>query len=269
MIMNIYLHEFKTKLTSMLIWSGSILTLIFAFLSLFQAFAADAALVTDLMKAFPKELLTAFGMTDMDWSTILGFFGLIFTFTQICLAIQAANYGVGLVSVEETEWTADFLLSKPVSRTRIMTSKLLAAITSLAITQAVVWVGSFVFISIYREGQAYQVKPLVLLLLSMVILQLFFLTVGMLISLLAKRVRNVLPFSMALVFGLYILNAFGSMIGEKSLEILSPFKHFAPSFIIKQAAWDWPLVMISVVAIIISVAGSYILYARRNIPSAV
>jgi ABC-2 type transport system permease protein len=267
--MNIYLHEFKTKLASMLIWSGSIATLIFVYLSMFQAFAADAAMVTDLMKAFPEELLIAFGMTDMDWSTILGFFGLLFTFAQICLAIQAANYGVGLVSVEETEWTADFLLSKPVSRTRIMTSKLLAAITSLAITQAVVWVSSFVFIAIFREGQVYQVKPVVMLLLSMVIFQLFFLTVGMLISLLVKRVRNVLPLSMALVFGLYILNAFGNMIGEKSLEILSPFQHFAPSYIIKHAAWDWPLVMISVAAILISVAVSYILYARRNIPSAV
>jgi hypothetical protein len=34
---------------------------------------------------------------------------------------------------------------------------------------------------------------------------------------------------MGLVFGLYILNAFGDMIGEESLEILSPFKHFAPA----------------------------------------
>jgi ABC-2 type transport system permease protein len=268
-MMNIYLHELKAKLTSVLIWSGSLFALILLFMSMFQAFAADAAMVTDLMNSFPEELLIAFGMTDMDWSTILGFFGLVFVFSQICLAVQAANYGVGLVSIEETEWTADFLLSKPVGRTRIMTSKLLAAITSLAITQAVVWASSFAFIAIFREGQEYQVKPIVLLLLSMAIFQLFFLTVGMVISLLMKRVRNVLPISMGLVFGLYILNAFGSMIGEKSLEILSPFKHFAPSYIIKHSAWDWSLVMISVASIIISVIGSYVLYTRRNIPSAI
>ena len=114
--MNIYLHELKTKLPSVLIWSASLAILILVFLSMFQGFAADAAMVTELMNSFPKELLIAFGMTDMDFSTILGFFGLIFVFCQICLAIQAANYGVGLVSVEETEWTADFLLSKPVRR---------------------------------------------------------------------------------------------------------------------------------------------------------
>jgi ABC-2 type transport system permease protein len=103
----------------------------------------------------------------------------------------------------------------------------------------------------------------------MTVFQLFFLTVGMAISLLVKRLRNVLPYSMGLVFGLYILNAFGSMIGEKSLEIISPFKQFAPSFIIKHAAWDFPLMMISVVLIVASVIASYVLYTRRNIASAV
>lgn len=267
--MNIFKHEFKVHLKSVLIWSASISTLIFVFLSMFQSFASQTAMVNDLMASFPEELLIAFGMTDMDWSTILGFFGLLFVFSQICLAIQAANYGFGLVSIEETEWTADFLISKPVSRINILTSKFLAALASLAITQAIVWGSSFWFIEIFRQGQEYQAKPVVLLLLSMTIFQLFFLTVGMAISLLVKRVRNVLPFSMGLVFGLYILNAFGGMIGEKSLEIISPFKHFAPGFIIKNATWDFPLMMISVVLIVISIIASYILYARRNIASAV
>jgi len=267
--MNIYMQEFKANLKSVVIWSVSISALVLIFMSLYQSFALDTALVNQMMSSFPKELLIAFGMTDMDWSTILGFFGLVFVFTQICLAIQAANYGFSLVSIEETEWTADFLLSKPVGRTQIMTSKLLAALTSLAITNAALWVSSFLFINIFRDRYDFQVKPLVLLLLSMVVLQLFFLSVGMVISLLVKRIRSVTPYSMGLVFGLYILNAFGGMIGEKSLEILSPFKHFAPSYIIKNAAWDMPLVMISVLVIIISFVGSYILYAKRNIAAAV
>jgi ABC-2 type transport system permease protein len=89
----------------------------------------------------------------------------------------------------------------------------------------------------------------------------------MVISLLVKRVRNVTPFSMGLVFGLYILNAFGGMIGEKSLEIISPFKHFDPNYILKNAAFD-PLVLISIAIILVSVISSYGLYARRNILSA-
>lgn len=267
--MNIYMHEFKSHFRSVLIWSAALCALILLFMSLFQSFAKETALVNDLMKSFPPELLIAFGMTDMDWSSILGFFGLIFVFSQICLAIQAANYGFGLVSIEETEWTADFLLAKPVSRPQIMTSKLLSALTSLAITDVVIVISSFLFMSIFSQGQDIPVKPTVLLLASMPVFQLFFLSTGMIISLIVKRIRSVTPFSMGLVFGLYILNAFGDMIGEKSLEVISPFNHFTPSYIIKNVSWDMPLVMISVVIIIISLAGSYALYARRNIPSAV
>lgn len=267
--MNIFVHELITRIKSVAIWAGSITVLILIFMSMFQAFSAQSAMVNDMMKSFPQELLIAFGMADMDWSTILGYFGLLFVFSQVCLAMQAANYGVGLVSIEETEWTADFLLSKPVSRTKIMTLKLLAALVSLAVTQGIVWAASFLFVNVFREGQSYPVNSLILLLLSMTIFQLFFLMVGMVISLMVKRVRSVLPISMGLVFGLYILNAFGSMIGEQSLEIISPFKHFAPSYIIKHNAWDMPLVMISVALIILSAIGSYVLYTRRNIPSAV
>lgn len=267
--MNIFKYEFKAKLGSTVIWSLSIYALVLIFMSMYQGFASETALVTKLMSSFPRELLVAFGMADMDWSTILGFFGLVFVFCQICLAMQAANYGFSLVSVEETEWTADFLMSKPVGRSHIMTSKLLAAVTALVLTDVFIWMTSFLYVILFRGEQLIQLAPMLLLMFSMPVFQLFFLSVGMVISLIVKRVRSVTPFSMALVFGLYILNAFGDMIGEKSLEIFSPFQHFAPSYIIKNGAWNLPLVMISVVITVIALAASYRLYAKRNIASAV
>lgn len=267
--MNIYLHELKIKIKSILIWSLSIAVLILVFMSLFEGFSKDSALVSSLMSKFPPELMAAFGMQDMDFSSLLGFFALLFVFSQICLAIQAANYGFGLVSVEETDWTADFLLSKPVKRTSIMTAKLLAALTALLITELVITGASFLFLNAFRGGQEIPVKALVMLLLSMPVFQLFFLSVGMVISLMVKRLRSVIPFSMALVFGLYILNAFGGMVGEKSLEVISPFQHFAPSYIVKNAGWDMSLVPISIGVIVVCIAASYILYARRNVASPV
>lgn len=267
--MNIFAHEFKMKFKSVLVWSLSLAALTLVFMSMFQSFSSSSVAVGELMKSFPEELLIAFGMQDMDWSTVLGFYGLIFVFVQICLAIQGANYGFGLVSVEETEWTTDFLLSRPVSRSLIMSAKLLAALSAMAITQAVVWVSTFAFVELFRGDEAYQSSVLVTLLLSLIPFQLFFLAAGLVISLMVRRVRSVIPFSMGLVFGLYILNAFGSMIGEQSLEVISPFKQFAPSAIIKYGEWDLSLVWISAVVVIVALGGSYVLYSRRNIPSAV
>lgn len=267
--MNIYLHELKNKLRSVITWSAAIILLLFIFMALFQGFSQDTAMVNDLLAKFPRELLVAFGMEDLDWSSITGYFGMLFVFVQICLAVQSANYGIGLVSVEESEWTADFLLTKPVGRPKIMTTKLLAALTALGITQAVVWAASFLMLNLYRGDQTFDGKPVILVLLSMIIFQLFFLTVGIAISLLVKRVRSVTPLSMALVFGLYILNAFGNMVGQKSFEVLSPFKQYAPSYIVKHAAWDASLAWISIPVIVLAIAASYALYSRRNIPTPV
>jgi ABC-2 type transport system permease protein len=248
-------------------WSIALFLLILLYMSVFPSFAVEAETLNDMLAEFPKEFLIAFGLDGADISTVLGFFGMVVIFCQICVAIQAANYGFALVSVEERELTADFLLSKPVGRTRILTSKLLAALTSLVITNVVVWTSSFVLISVFRDGRPYDSKTLVLLLLTIAFLQLFFLTVGMLISLLVRRIRSVTPYSMGLVFGLYVLSAFGGMIGDDKLTYVTPFKHFEANYIVTNAAFDLPLALISLCTIIISVVGSYVLYTRRDIHS--
>ena len=268
-MMNIYVHELRMNRRSVVTWSISLILMIFIFTSIYSSFADQAEVLNRTLEQFPPEFLMAFGMDGLDMSTVLGFFSLIFLFVQLCVSIQAANYGFSLVSVEEREMTADFLLTKPVGRTKIMTSKLLSAITGLAITNLVVWVSSFIFINIYRDGRPYDTKTLVMLLLTVTFLQLFFLTVSMLISLLPKKIRNVTPFSMGMVFGLYLLNAFGGMLGDDKLSYITPFKHFDPNHIIRNGSYDLSLVLISVSLIIISVVGGYLLYTRRNIPTAV
>ncbi|MBN1581063.1 MAG: ABC transporter permease subunit [Anaerolineae bacterium] len=270
MTMNIFRQEFKMHLRSVITWSMVIAALLFVYIAMFSSFAEDTELLVEMLANFPEELLTAFGMTDVDdLSTILGYFGFAFLFAQICLAIQAASYGFSLVSIEEREWTADFLLSKPVGRSQILTSKLLAALAGLTITNLVVWICSFGFIELFKGERTYDAKPLLLLLLSVVVFQLFFFSVGLVISLLVKRIRSVTPYAMALGFGMYVLSVFGDMLGESALEKITPFKHFDASYILQHGAYDVPLVLVSVVVIVISLVGSYLLYTRRDIPAVV
>ncbi|MCK4800945.1 MAG: ABC transporter permease subunit [Anaerolineales bacterium] len=267
--MNIFNHEFKSYSKSVAIWSGSIFLIILVYLSAMASISVDIQTFNDILASFPEEFLIAFGMTELDLSSIVGMYGLVFLFCQICLAIQAANYGFSLISIEERELTADFLLAKPIGRGKILTAKLLAAIASLTITNLTVWVSSFLIINLNNDGQSYETKPVILLLLSIVVFQLFFLSVGVLISLLMKRVRSVTPLSMALAFGMYVLSAFGGMLGEDTIELISPFKHFEPNYIIKNVAYDTPLVLISVITILIAIPASYLLFSKRNIHSAV
>lgn len=267
--MNIFFHEFKSYLKSVGIWSVAIFLIILIYFSAFNAIAIEAEDFARLMSSFPEELLIAFGMNDMNFTSLLGFFGIVFLFCQICLAIQASNYGFSMLSIEERELTADFLLPKPISRGKILTSKLLAAVLALTLTNLTVWASSFFVVNLVRDGREYDIKALVMVLGTIVIFQLFFLAVGMVLSLLMKRVRSVTPLSMALAFGMYILTVFGSMLGEDKFEIISPFTHFDPNYIINNGSYDLPLVMISVSVIIVAIPVSYLLYQKRNIASAV
>jgi ABC-2 type transport system permease protein len=239
--------------------------LIFVFFSFFTAFADQAEMMTEMLAKFPEELLIAFGMNNLNYSTILGFISFYFLFIQLCLAIQAGNFGFGLVSIEENEMTADFLLTRPVSRTKILTSKILAAISSMLLTDLVFWVSMFTAISIFGEGREYDIPTLLLLLFGIVLFQLFFFSVGLVISLLVKRVRNVTPYSLGLAFGAYVLSAFSGVFGDVKLEYITPFKHFEPAYIIEHAAFNTPLIIINVLITLLSLAASYWLYKRRDI----
>jgi ABC-2 type transport system permease protein len=183
------------------------------------------------------------------------------------LAIQAGNYGFGLVSIEESERTADFLLSKPVTRRQVLTSKLLAALTSLLLTELVVSVASLSAITLFRGPRDFNMSILFLLFLSMIILQLFFMGLGLVISLLVNRVRSVTPYSMGLAFGMYVLSAFSGIFGDVKLEYITAFKHLDPTYIVQQGGFDTPLVLINLAVSLIAISVSYWLYIRRDIPA--
>jgi ABC-2 type transport system permease protein len=264
---NIFRHEFRTRLKSVLIWSLSIAVLLTFFFAMYPIFADEAALMNEFLARYPQELRAAFGMDRMDLSTVLGFYGFTFLFVQLCLAIQASNYGFGLVSIEESELTADFLLSKPVSRTNVLTSKLLAALASLTIINLLVWAVSFIAIELFRGDNNYDAGPLLLVLISIVIFQLFFVSVGLIISLLVKRVRSVTPYALGLGFGMYVLNAFSGVFGDVALELITPFKHLDPTYILVEGKYDLPLLLLNVAVSLVALGASYWLYIRRDIPA--
>lgn len=264
---SIYKHEFQARIKSVITWSIGLAVLIVFFFSIFPSFSEQAAALNEFVTRLPPQMRAAFGLENLDLATMLGFYSFLFVFVQLCLAIQASNYGFGLVSIEETELTADFLLSKPVSRAQVMNSKLLAAITSLAITNLVVWACTYLSILLFGSGRAYDARTLLLLLLGIIIFQLVFLSVGLIISLLVRRVRSVTPYALGLSFGAYVLNGLSGVFGDVKLELITPFKHLDPAYIVHNASYNTSLVLADVAIILVCLGTSYWLYIRRDIPA--
>ena len=265
---NVFKYEFKMYAKSILIWVVNIILLLVIFMAFYPAFSSDASMLDKMLENYPPELLKAFGMGGtLSLATVLGYFAFIFTFLQLCLAVQAANYGFSILSVEEREFTADYLMSKPVSRSQILIAKFGAALLALTITNAFAWIGSFLAIELFRDGKPYDFNHLILLLATIVMFQLFFLTLGMAISVMVRRIRSVLSFSLGLAFGTYILNTVRAIVGGETLGYFSPFYHFDPAVILEKGTINMPMVSISLAVVMLSILATFVLYTRRDIHS--
>ena len=264
---NIFWHELHARFRSVLWWSLGIVGVHLLYLSIYPSFADQAALLEESLKQFPKAFLQAFGMDRVSMATVLGYYTLIFLLGQILLAVQASNYGVGLVSREESERTADFLMTKPVSRLEIINSKLAAALIALLLTNGVMWVSAFGGWAVFNAGHPYDTRTLALLLSSVLPFQLFFLGVGLALSLTVRLVRNVTPYALGLGLGMYVLGAFGDMLGDVKLEWLTPFKYFKASDLVQRGAYDTGFLVLNFAIVFVALAFAYWRYLHRDIPT--
>ncbi|MCK5762460.1 MAG: ABC transporter permease subunit [Candidatus Izimaplasma sp.] len=266
--MNIFLFEFKNYKKSIIIWSLAISFWIVFYMAFFPMIEANAEGYDMIMQDFPPEFLAMFGMnSELPMGSILGYFGLTYSMAQIPIAIQAANYGFHTLSVEERELTADFLLSKPVKRSKIIISKFLAAVVSLTIVNIFIWISSIGSIYLFKMDQTVELKNVIILLSTVLLFQLYFLSVGMVISVSVRKISSVLSYSMALGFGLYIMNSFMALFSSDIFGVLSPYSHYNCTYILVEGHYHLIFTIISVSIIIVSLSMSYFLYLRRNIPS--
>lgn len=266
--MNIYKFELKGYMRTIWIWILSLIALLIMYMAFYPIMSDDAQMMDKILEHYPEELLKAFGMGEnISFATVLGYFTFTFVFVQLCLAIQSAYYGFNFLSIEERELTADFLYSKPVTRRNVFIQKHLAAVTALLLSDLAVWIGSFLAIEIFRGSNTYEANNLMILLISIPIFQLFFFSIGLVVTTLSKKIRSVISYAMALSFGLYILNAIRSIVGGELLGMISPYYYFEPGYILTHGKLNINLTLLGIAVIIISNILGYNLYLRRNIHS--
>lgn len=131
------MHEIKAYRKSTFVWTLSLIAIVVLFMSMFPAISRDIIEFQKLLEGFPEPVRKALGLEVENFGTILGFYSYMFVYITLCGAIQAMHIGTSIVSKEVRDKTADFLLTKPVSRTKILTAKLLAALTTIVMTNIV------------------------------------------------------------------------------------------------------------------------------------
>ena len=136
--MNIFLRELKANLKSLLIWSGFIVFFIYMGMAKFSAFTADEEMLK-LLDSLPQELLEVFQMNAFNLTTVSGYFGVMFTYFALITAIFAVMLGSDIISKEERDKTVEFSLTLPITRAKLITGKLMAAVVNCFVFVVVIW----------------------------------------------------------------------------------------------------------------------------------
>lgn len=261
----LFLRELKQNRTTAIIWTVSLLAVSGLYLSLFPALSKQTETISKVLMNYPVAVREALGITATSYSTLKAFYAVILGFITLAGAIQAANLGTALTSREERNQTAEFLLAKPIRRTTILTAKLLAAGTILLGTNIVYIGGTRLFIA--ATGVAIDTKIFLLMSLTLLLIQTFFLAFGFIISVSAKRIKSVLTVSLTSVFAFYIIGILDAVLGAKNIRYLTPFKFFDYAYIMKNSAYEWRYVILELVLVVGAMVAGYLVYNRRNIRS--
>ena len=262
--MNIFVHELKAYRKSTLVWAFSLIAIVALFMSMFPSISKEIVEFKKLLEGFPEPVRKALGLEIDSFGSILGFYSYLFVYLTLCGAIQAMHIGTPIVSKEVRDKTADFLLTKPVSRTTILTAKLLAALTTLVITNVVFLISARIMVA-QVNTESYSVKSFWMISMTLFFTQLIFLSLGIILSIVFPKIKSVLTVSLGTVFTFFIIGLLVSTTDDGVKRYLTPFKYFDSAYIIENSSYEISFMLAGIGIIVISLIASYIIYTKRDI----
>jgi ABC-2 type transport system permease protein len=262
--MNIFIRELKANLKSLLIWSGIIALLIMMAVTKFSAFAGDPEMLS-MLDSMPPALLDALSMRAFNLTTLSGFYGIMFIYFGLMAAIAAAMWGSDIISKEERDKTVEFSLVLPVSRSRMVTAKALAALVNCILFVLITWGISLVAVRSYNPDQTF-FDFLALEMQAMFLIELIFLAIGLLLGCAMKHYKRAGSTAIAIILGTYFMSILAVM--DERLDFLkyfTPFKYFDAGELFRTGGMDGKYLLISAAIIVLSVIVAYWVYNKRDL----
>jgi ABC-2 type transport system permease protein len=262
--MNIFIRELKANLKSLVIWSVIITLLIMIAVAKFSAFAGDPTMLA-MLDSIPGPMLDALNMRAFNMTTLSGFYGIMFIYFGLMGAMSAAIWGSDIISKEERDKTVEFSLVLPVSRSRVITAKALAALVNCIAFMLITWAVSLVAVRSYNPDQAFR-DFLALEMQAMLAIELIFLAIGLLLGCAMKRYKLSGSIAVAIILITYFMSIISTMQEDlDSLKYFTPFKYFDAGELFRSGKLDGTYLLLSATIIIVSMAAAYWIYNKRDL----
>lgn len=260
--MTLVKHELRQGKISFLIWTAAIGFLLIICIFLFPEMKGQMDSVNDMfasMGAFTE----AFGMDRLSFGTLIGFYAVeCGNVLGLGGAFYAALCAAGILSKEEKDKTAEFLLTHPVSRKRIITEKLLAVLIQITVMNIMIYAVSVG--SIAAVGEEIPLKEISLLHLAYYLLQIEL--AGICFGISAFLRRGSAGVGLGIAAMMYFLNLIANIADVAAfLKYITPFGYCDGADIVANGRLDGVMAAIGVLMGMSGIMIAYLKYTKKDI----
>ena len=260
--MTLVRHELRQGKTPFLIWTASIGFLLAICIFLFPEMKGQMDSVSDVFASMGS-FTQAFGMDRLNFGTLIGFYAVeCGNVLGLGGAFFASLCAVGVLSKEEKDKTAEFLLTHPVSRKRIITEKLIAVLIQITALNVIIY--ALAIGSIAAVGEDIPWKEISLLHLAYYLLQLEL--AGICFGISAFLRKGSAGAGLGIAAMMYFLNLIANIADVADfLKYITPFGYCEGADIVSNGSLDMTLVSVGAVMGIIGVLLAYLHYTKKDI----
>lgn len=260
--MTLMKHELRQGRTAFWVWTASIAFLLAICVFMFPEMEGEMEGVSDIFSSMGS-FTAAFGMDRLNFGTLIGFYAIeCGNVLGLGGAFYASLCAVGVLSKEERDRTAEFLLTHPVRRRRVVTEKLAAVLLQITALNLLVYGAALA--SVAAIGEAIPWKELNLLHLAHYLLQLEL--AGICFGLSAFLRKGSAGVGLGLAALSYFLNLVANIADSAAwLKYLTPFGYCEGADLVADGQLNGTMVAIGLGLGLLGIAAAYGWYTRKDI----
>ncbi len=265
--MNVFRFELRRAWASAAVWTLVILALLVGLVAgALPTFLDSRAAVESMLSNFPRAFAAAFGVHLDSIFSFAGFYAFGFAYYSLFGAIMAAGMGLNLFSREKRDKCMDFLMTKPRSRGRLFSEKLLAALTLLLVSNVLFTAGSLALYYAYAPAPL-MIGRALLASVALLLTEIVIFAIAVFAAVFAKKIRSVSAAATAISFGAFLLSAIHGLVEEEKMRYITPLKYFDVSKAFLEGTFDTPYAITAAVLTVALMIAAYLRYTRADIPA--
>lgn len=209
-------------------------------MSVYPTFLGNQSKVMGMLSLIPKEALEFKGISNFsDLLSVLGFYAVNnIIYMMVLGSVYAIVLSSNIILKEEYNKTAEYLLTRPLTRSEIFISKLAVVLINIIILNLITSIVGIIFIELVKKG-SFSIGAFLILSLYTLLLNFLFGATGLFLSTIVKRPKPITTFCIGLVIILYFVFTISKITPSiEKLGYLSPFKYVDTNVIDKAYKLD-------------------------------